>query len=69
MMKNGGNIMLKRDKADKLYSIAVKRYHNEYPDKELDEKFLNRIWSSIYRVLNSEGEKVAEEFARNGKLW
>ena len=47
----------------------MKRYHNEYPDKELDEKFLNRIWSSIYRVLNSEGEKVAEEFARNGKLW
>ena len=33
--------MLKRDKADKLYSIAVKRYHNEYPDKELDEKFVN----------------------------
>lgn len=61
--------MLKRDKVDKLYSIAVKRYHNKYPDKELDEKFLNRIWSSIYGVLNSEGEKAAEEFARNGKLW
>ena len=54
MMKNGGNIMLKRDKADKLYSIAVKRYHNEYPDKELDEKFLNEV-STPMRGHNSYG--------------
>ena len=46
--------MLKRDKADKLYSIAVKRYHNEYPDKELDEKFLNEV-STPMRGHNSYG--------------
>lgn len=32
--------MLKRDKVDELYSVAIRRYREEYPDKELGENLL-----------------------------
>ena len=61
--------MLKRDKVDKLYSLAVKRYLEEYPNKPLDEKLLDGIWDSIYKVFNSDGEKAAKNYEQNEKLW
>ena len=61
--------MLRRDRADELYAIAVKRYREEYPDRELDEKFLDSLWFSIYGKLIADGEEVAEEYVKNGKLW
>ena len=60
--------MLKRDKTDELYAIALKRYKEEYPDAELSEHFLDSIWFSIYGKLNAEGEAAAEEYARTGQL-
>ena len=61
--------MLRRDRADELYAIAVKRYREEYPDRELDEKFLDSLWFSIYGKLTADGEEAAEEYVKNGKLW
>ena len=61
--------MLRRDRADELYAIAVKRYREEYPDRDLDEKFLDSIWFSIYGKLIADGEEAAEEYVKNGKLW
>ena len=66
--KEGIN-MLRRDRTDELYTIAVRRYREEYPDRELDEKFLDSLWFSIYGKLIADGEEAAEEYVKNGKLW
>ena len=47
----------------------MRRYREEYPDRELDEKFLDSIWFSIYGKLIADGEEAAEEYVKNGKLW
>ena len=60
--------MLRRDRADELYVIAVKRYREEYPDRELDEKFLDSLWFSIYGNLIADGEEAAEEYVKNGNF-
>ena len=52
--------MLKRDIADDLFSIVVKRYHQERPDVELTNDMLDAIWFSVYGELN--------EYARTGIL-
>ena len=58
--------MLRRDRADELYAIAIRRYREEYPDRELDEKFLDSLWFSIYGKLIADGEEAAEEYVKNG---
>lgn len=65
----GGFNMLKRDTADDLFSIAVKRYHTERPDTELSSDMMDKIWYSIYGVLNHDGKDAAYEYARTAKLW
>jgi hypothetical protein len=60
---------MKRDIADELYSIAIQRYKDEFPAKELDNQFMDKIWFSICGKLNTEGETAAREYAMNGKLW
>lgn len=61
--------MLKRDKTDELYNLAVERYKKECPGIPLCEPFLDSIWFSIYGKLNTDGEEAAEEYVKNGKLW
>lgn len=61
--------MLRRDRADELYATAVRRYRKEYPNRELDEKFLDSLWFSIYGKLIADGEEAAEEYVKNSKLW
>lgn len=60
--------MLKRDKADRLFSIAVRRYREELPEKELSKKEIDSIWYSIYGILVRDGEEKALEYASNAKL-
>jgi hypothetical protein len=60
---------MKRDITDELYSIVIRRYKDEFPDRELDNQFMDRIWYSIYGKLNSEGETAAREYVMNAKLW
>lgn len=60
--------MLKRDKADELYAIAIKRFKNEKPEVELTSHIMDSIWFSIYGVLNSEGEDAARKYVESAKL-
>lgn len=60
--------MLKRDIADELQIIAVKRYKSEHPEVELLPCDIEKIWYSIYGILQHEGEEKAREYALNAKL-
>lgn len=51
-----------------LYSIAVKRYHEERPEVELTNDMLDAVWFSVYGELNRNGEEKAYEYARTAKL-
>ena len=59
--------MLKRDIADDLYSIIIKRYQTENPDVTLTND-MDNIWFSVYRKLNYEGKEAAYKYARTVKL-
>ena len=50
--------MLKRDIADDLFSIVIKRYREERPEVELTNDILDAIWFSVYGELNKNGEAV-----------
>ena len=60
--------MLKRDIADDLYSIVLKRYKEERPDVELTNNMLDAIWFSVYGELNRNGKEKAYEYAKTAKL-
>lgn len=60
--------MLKRDIADDLFSIVVKRYHEEKPETELTNDMMDKIWYSLYGKLNHEGKEATYEYARTAKL-
>lgn len=62
------NKTLKRDKADELYSIAVKRYLNEKPEVNLSSDFLSAIWFAIYGILCHEGENEAMAYVKSANL-
>ncbi|MFR4681871.1 MAG: hypothetical protein ACLT9M_05925 [Anaerobutyricum hallii] len=51
------------------YSIAINRYKKEYPDRPIEEKFLDNLYFSIQGVIEHNGKEAALEYARNGKLW
>lgn len=60
--------MLKRDMADKLYSIVINRYHEEHPEYDLTNEIKERIWYSLYGKLKKDGYEAAYEYARTAKL-
>ena len=60
--------MLKRDKADAFYSVAIKRYQKERPNVKLTKELLDGIWFSIYGILCHEGEEAADEYVQSAKL-
>lgn len=60
--------MLKRDKADELYKIAIRRFQNEKPNVNLSNHNMESIWYSVYGVLNSEGEDAARKYVESAKL-
>lgn len=60
--------MLKRDIADDLYSIVIKRYQTEKPDVKLTNDIMDNIWFSVYGELNRKGKEAAYEYARTAKL-
>ena len=55
--------MLRRDIADRLYSLAYKRIKEEQPERELTRSEIDCIWYTIYGKL-SRGE--SEEDVENG---
>lgn len=60
--------MLRRDKTDELYSLAIKRYQKENPDYELTNQDMEGIWYSIYGIMCREGEEAAREYVESAKL-
>lgn len=60
---------MKRDIVDKLYSIAIRRYREEHPDRELTNAFMTTIWYSIKGLLDEMGEDVAVNYVKTAKLW
>lgn len=50
---------MKRDIADKLYSIVYKRFREEQPERELTHDEIDSIWFTIYGKL-SRGETESE---------
>jgi len=61
-------IMLNVDIQDP-YSIAINRYKKEYPNKPMNEKFLDNLYFSIQGMIEHSGKNSALEYAKNGKLW
>lgn len=53
--------MLKRDTADRLYSIVIKRIRKEQPERELTNAEMSAIWDLIYKKLNSGYSETAIE--------
>ena len=60
--------MLKRDIADDLYSIVIKRYQEERPEVQLTNADMDAIWFSVYGKLQHNGEESAYEYARTAPL-
>lgn len=60
--------MLKRDKADELYSLVMKRYAKEKPNVIVTNSMMDNIWYSIYGVLCRDGEDMARKYAETAKL-
>ena len=50
---------MKRDIADKLYSVVYKRFRKEWPERELTHDEMDSIWFTIYGKL-SRGETESE---------
>ncbi len=60
--------MLKRDIADELYSIAIKRCQKEKPEVKLSNDILDGIWYSIYGKLCHEGKEAALQYVKTAEL-
>lgn len=61
--------MLKRNIADRLYGLVVKRFREEQPEREMTKRELDNIWFTIYGKLNrGESEKEVEEYCKTVRL-
>ena len=57
--------MLRRDIADRLYSIVIKRIHKEQPERKLTNNEMSSIWYTIYGKLDrGESETEVEEWCK-----
>lgn len=60
--------MLRRDKADELYSIAIKRYQKENPETKLTNQIMDSIWYSIYGIICRDGEEAARKYVETARI-
>lgn len=61
--------MLRRDIADRLYGVVVKRIHKEQPGCELTNDEMDRIWYEIYgKLCRGEAEIAVEEWCKTVPL-
>ena len=55
--------------ADRLYSIVIKRFHKEKPERQLTNNEMNSIWYEIYGELcRGKSETEVEEYCKTAKL-
>lgn len=61
--------MLKRDIADRLYSLAIKRFSEEQPERKLTKNEMDGIWYEIYgKLCRGESETEVEEWCKTVPL-
>lgn len=61
--------MLRRDIADRLYSLVIKRFSQEQPKRELTKNEQDSIWYEIYgRLCRGESEAEVEEYCKTVPL-
>ena len=61
--------MLRRDIADRLYSLVCKRFAEEQPERELTKNDTDGIWYAIYgKLCRGESESEVEEWCKTTPL-
>lgn len=61
--------MLKREEADKLYSIIVKRFNKEQPQRHLTSFEMDAIWYELYgKLCRGETVEDLEKYCNTVKL-
>lgn len=60
---------MKRNAADRLYSIIVKRFSKEQPERKLGNRELDCIWFDLYgRLCHGETEQELETYCNTVEL-
>lgn len=60
---------MKRNTADRLYSIIVKRFSKEQPERKLSNQELDCIWFDLYgRLCHGESEQDLETYCKTVEL-
>ncbi len=61
--------MLRRDKADRLYILVLRRFQQEQPERELTKSEMENIWYTIYgKLCRGETEQEVENYCKTVKL-
>ena len=64
-----GNAMLRRDKADRLYILVLRRFQQEQPERELTKSEMENIYYTIYgKLCRGETEQKVEDYCKTVKL-
>ena len=62
-------MMLRREKADRLYIIVLRRFQQEQPERELTKSEMENIWYTIYgKLCKGETEQEVENYCKTVKL-
>ena len=61
--------MLRRDKADRLYILVLRRFQQEQPERELTKSEMENIYYTIYgKLCRGETEQEVEDYCKTVKL-
>lgn len=61
--------MLRRDKADRLHLLVLRRFRQEQPERELTKSEMENMWYTIYgKLCRGETEQEVEKYCKTVKL-
>ena len=61
--------MLRRDKADRLYLLVLRRFREEQPERELIKSEMENMWYAIYgKLCRGETEQEKKKYCKTVKL-
>ena len=62
-------MMLRREKADRLHILVLRRFQQEQPERELTKSEMKNIWYTIYgKLCRGETEQEVENYCKTVKL-
>ena len=62
-------MMLRRDKAYRLYILVFRRFRQEQPERELTKSEMENIYYTIYgKLCRGETEQEVEDYCKTVKL-